>query len=139
LILFSAKASASPRCGVSSNTSTISTRLGRAGDGIRGWRESRPVFRAVTFQEQSGREIARPLSGEKVVTDRAQRTEDDKSNGKNGPRPEQKLAAAAFCGVATHCSELSLPGPFQGKDCRTCPKEKHPNRGRGTGVEVSGD
>ena len=46
-----------------------------------------------------GREIARPPTGEKVVTDRAQRTEDDQGNSEDGQKPQEKLAAAAFFGT----------------------------------------
>ena len=54
-----------------------------------------------------GREIARPPTCEKVVTDRAQPTQNDQGDRQDGQRAQNQLAAAAFFGSGNHSRILS--------------------------------
>jgi hypothetical protein len=78
------------------------------------------------LHEQLGREIARPLSGEKVVTDRAQRTEDDKNNGKMALARSRSWRRRPF--VALQLTVLNYPfrDRFSLKIVGQLPKRKTP-------------
>ena len=84
--------------------------IGLLGTQLLGRIDLQPSHAVVGFFEivlRLGREIARPPAGEKVVTDRTQRTEDDQGNSEDGQKPQEKLAAAAFFGARTHVAGFS--------------------------------